>query len=61
MAVYKFDEVGMDGSTQSEAAEKLKYLLTLARRFNVKELKRFAEIAEKEPAKIFFLKKAAGL
>ena len=61
MAVYNFDDVAMDGATQSEAAEKLSCLLRVARKFNLREVKRLAEVAEKEPLKVAFAKKAMGL
>ena len=51
----------MDGNSQGEAAEKLTCLLRVARKFNLKEIKKLAEVVEKEPVKVAFAKKAMGL
>jgi hypothetical protein len=61
MAMHRFNEVSMDGATQEDAAEKLKWLLILASKFTGGEIKKLAQIAQKEPGKIIFLKRAAGL
>jgi hypothetical protein len=61
MGMHRFDEVTMDGATKQDAAEKLKWLLILASKFTGDEIKKLAQIALKEPGKIIFLKRAAGL
>jgi hypothetical protein len=61
MGMHVFNGVSMDGANKEDAAEKLKYLLILATKFTGGEIKKFAQIAMKEPGKIMFLKKAAGL
>jgi hypothetical protein len=61
MGMHKFYEVEMDGANKEDAAEKLKWLLILATKFTGGEIRKFAQIALKEPGKIMFLKKAAGL
>jgi hypothetical protein len=61
MATYKFNDVPVEAGTQSEAAEKLRYALVLAKHFKVHEMRKLAEVVEKEPMKVAFAKKALGL
>ncbi len=57
---YNFD-VSISAPSQGEAAEKLKYAMVFIKKFTTTELKRFAEVVEKEPAKTALAKKALGL
>ena len=61
MAIYKFNDVPVESGSQSEASEKLRYVLVLTRHFKVNELKKLAEVVEREPMKVAFAKKALGL
>jgi len=60
MGMYRF-EISVPGDSEQEAAEKLKCMIVFMKKFKTNELKKFAEVAEKEPAKIAFAKKALGL
>jgi hypothetical protein len=60
MAVYNFD-ISVQAESDKEAVEKLRCATVFMKKFTTKELKRFAEVIEKEPAKIAFAKKALGL
>jgi hypothetical protein len=61
MAAFKFNDVPVEAGVESEAAEKLRYALVLTRHFKVHELKKLAEVVEKQPLKVAFAKKALGL
>jgi hypothetical protein len=61
MAIHKYNDVPVHGASQSEATEKLRYALVLTKHFSAKELKRLAEVAEREPGKVAIAKKALGL
>ena len=61
MATFKFNDVPVSSASQSEASDKLKYALVLTKHFKVHELKRLAEVVEREPLKVAFAKKALGL
>lgn len=58
---HKFNDVPVVAINQIEAAEKLRYALVLTKHFSAQELKRLAEVVEREPAKVAFAKKALGL
>lgn len=57
---HNFD-VAISAASQAEAAEKLKSALVFIKKFSTKELKRFAEVVEKDSAKVMLAKKALGL
>lgn len=61
MAEFKFDKVGAHGNDQGDAAERLKQAIKLTKLFTARELRRLVEVAENEPVKIAFAKKAIGL
>jgi hypothetical protein len=61
MKTFKFNDVPLPATTQTEAAEKLRYALVLARSFQPHELRRLAEVVEKDPLKVALAKKALGL
>lgn len=61
MAKFKFNDVPVEASAQGEAAEKLRYAIVLTRHFAPHELRKLAEVVEKEPAKVAMAKKALGL
>ena len=54
-------EVEITAPSQAEAMEKLKAAMVFVKKFTTKELKRFAEVVENEPAKIALAKQALGL
>lgn len=60
MEKHKF-EVEIQAESKAEAAEKLRCALVFVKKFTTKELKKFAEVTEKDPVKIAFAKKALGL
>lgn len=61
MQTFKFNDVPLQATTQAEAAEKLRYALVLTRNFKPHELRRLAEVVEKDPLKVAIAKKALGL
>lgn len=61
MATHKFNDVPVQAPTQAEASDKLRYALVLTKHFKVNELKRLAEVVEREPSKVAFAKQALGL
>lgn len=58
--MYKF-EITIQAETQKEAEEKLKCASIFIRKLKTRELKRFAEVIEKEPMKVAMAKRALGL
>ncbi len=58
--MYKF-EISIQADSQQEAEEKLRCASVFIRKLKTAELKKLAEVIEKEPSKVALAKKALGL